>query len=196
MTTATSFAVSRLAWRETEHLVGDLVGRRVDESPVFEVPHVAGHPVAALVPPGARRIREWPNRLGVCEDGLEADIVMWYGDLAPAPTVGAVHAVRTFAQPDHEERRRWLEHLLRQLEQHRGVVPATGALAPCGVVLTPGIRRDRLATFSDEWPSADPTLPTHLIEMPGGIQLAITDEVWERRDQYAEDILALVRRGA
>jgi hypothetical protein len=196
VTTATSFAVSRLAWSETKRLVGHLVGRLVDEDTVFEVPHVAGHPVDALVPTESRRIREWPNRLGVREHGVAADIVMWYGDLAPAPNVGTVRAVRTSVQPDHEERRRWLEHLLRQLEQHRGIVPAGGVLAPCGVVLTPGIPRDRLVTFSHEWPSADPILPTHLIEMPGGIQLAITDEVWERRDQYAEDILILVSRGA
>lgn len=173
-----------------------LVRRIVGGGTISEVPHVAGHPVDALVPTGSRRVREWPNRLGVREEGVDGDIVMWYGDLAPAPTVGDVHAVRTSIHADHEERRQWLDHLLRQLAQHRGVVPAGGALAPCGVVLTPGIRRDRLVTFSDEWPSADPILPDHLIEMPGGIQLAITDEVWERRDQYAEDILALVRRGA
>ncbi|HSJ71576.1 MAG TPA: hypothetical protein VLA29_08035 [Acidimicrobiia bacterium] len=191
MTTATWFAVSRLAWSETMSLVGRIVG----DGTVSEVPHVAGHPVDALVPKGSRRVREWPNRLGVCEEGVEADIVMWYGDLAPAPSVGDVHPVKASVQADHEERRRWLDHLLRQLEQHRGVVPAGGALAPCGVVLTPGIPRDRLLTFSDEWPSADPVLPTHLIELPGGIQLAVTDEVWERRDQYAEDIVELVRRG-
>lgn len=173
-----------------------LVGRIVGEGAVSEVPHVAGHPVDALVPKGSRRVREWPNRLGVREEGVDADIVMWYGDLATAPIVGDVHAVRASVRVDHEERRRWLDHLLRHLEQQQGIVPAGGTLAPCGVVLTPGIPRDQLLSFSDEWPSADPILPAHLIEMPGGIQLTVTDEVWERRDQYAEDVVELVRRGA
>ncbi len=196
MTTTTSFAVSRLAWSETKHVVEHLVDGPLEWDTVFEVPHVAGHPVDALIPPGSRRVREWPNRLGVREEGVEADIVMWYGDLAPEPSFGDVYAVRTSSHSDHEERRRWLEHLLRRLEQHRGVVPAGGALAPCCVVLTPGVPRDLLLAFSHGWPSADPILPIHLIEMPGGIQLTVTDEVWERSNQYAEDIVALVNRGA
>ncbi len=192
MTNAISFAVSRLGWDETTHLVRSVV----DDGTAFEVPHVAGHPVDALVPQGSKRIREWPNRLGVREEGVEADIVMWYGDLAPAPTVGTVRSVRTSMEANHEERSRWLRNLMRQLEQHRGVVPAGGALSPCGVVLTSGIALDRLLAFSHDWPSANPILPSHLVELPGGIQLTVTDEVWEQRDQYAGDILDLVSRGA
>lgn len=161
-----------------------------------------GVPIDAIVPNGVMRIREWPNRLGVNEPSAPDDEVLWRPFLASRPRTGTERAVDLTGRSvdpspydDLADRTRWMQGLVRTLSQYRGVMSAAEVIAPCAVVLTPGTAAGRCA----DAPSFDGGLgpcPRRLGEFPGGIQLAVTDSVWARRDEYAAIVTTIMSEGA
>lgn len=169
-----------------------------------EIPHVRGHPVDEAAPGDVARVREWPNRLGVREEIRDGDIVAWYPQLATRPSRGIVlaldlagapaeHGASTPGEDEIGHRTRWLRSLVRRLEQSPGYVTAAPIAAPCGIVLTPGVTASTVADARSWWPAFD-TCPSRLGEFPGGIQLAITEAAWSRREAYAEAVTAIIER--
>ena len=146
-------------------------------------------------PSHARRIREWPNRLGIAEHGGATDVVVWHRDLlARAPEASDVRCVGALVDPnDLAERTRWFQKLLKRLEQIRGVTSYVQPEAPCGILLTPGITRGRLRSIPDAFAPGIASLEEVLPEFPGGLQLRLTDLGWARAQEYAEVIEHLLR---
>lgn len=172
-----------------------------DDAVVPEIPHLAGHPVDDAVPGDLVRVREWPNRLGVAEAPRPGDQVRWYPLLAERPPIGDVVALETTGQAsggstpaDLEDRTAWLHRLVTRLSQGRGIGSAADVVAPCTVVLTPGVG-DRRSWPDHGWGNALATVPRRLAEFPGGLQLVVTDSVWARREEYADHVLAIMDGG-
>lgn len=162
---------------------------------------MGGIPVVdAVTSSAAPRIREWPNRLGVLEDGETGDTVRWYPELAPPPTTGVVMASQLDGSPDSagerptSQRTQWLQSLVRSAEQTPGVRRIRTPIGAATILLTPGAGVAHMDT-GHPWGPALAAVPNRLGEFPGGLQLAVTDRVWEHRDEYAEAVLAIVSGG-
>jgi hypothetical protein len=152
-------------------------------------------------------VREWPNRLGIRESLRDDDTVAWYPGLAARPDRGTIVRVdltgalllgdHTAEGPagldDHDidVRTRWLRSLVHRIEQTPGHRSAAPIVSPCGIVLTPGRTAVRAAE-SASWGSAFEPCPNRLGEFPGGIQIAITEASWRRRDAYAGFVTAII----
>lgn len=182
-----------------------------DESGAIEIPHLRGTPIldASLDTRVVRR-REWPNRLGVCESGAGADSVRWYPELAPPPPTGRITELGIDGQPrqpdgagqhsaSHAARTEWLRNLVRSASQHRGVSVAGRVRGPACVLLTPRgapvPSPSAPTSVRSPWGLALGPVPAHLGEFPGGLQLAVTDIVWGRRDEYAAAVSDMITGG-
>jgi hypothetical protein len=95
---------------------------------------------------------------------------------------------------DLARRAAWLQSLVHSLTQHRGVSAAAPVCGTAGVLLTP---RDvaSLPAHGTGWGAALAPVPRRLAEFPGGLQMAVTDRVWSRRDEYAAAVSTIVTGG-
>lgn len=186
-------ARSRLRWFDAD-----------DEAGAIEVVHVRGVPVIESVADrDAVRRREWPNRLGMVERGTHDDDVRWYPELAERPPSGRVSTYDLDGSPceavdgierDLARRAAWLQTLVHGLTQHRGVSAAAPVSGTAGVLLTPrGVTG--IPAHGTGWGAALGPVPRRLAEFPGGLQVAVTDRVWSRRDEYAAAVSAIVTGG-
>lgn len=192
--------VSRLRW--TDHHAADAI----------ELPNVRGIPVDRAAPPTSIVVREWPNRLGICETARPGDVVRWYPDLADPPvhhdaeTIDLIPLDLTGRPRDPSLtadlalRTAWLRDIVGAAGQRPGFAVAHPVVAPCAIVLTPGAAPRPAVSEPGAVPSGTapfgtkpsgawgPTLsavPRRLAEYPGGVQLVVTASVWARRDAYA-----------
>lgn len=174
--------VSRLGWHDLSH----------DN----EVLHVRGIAVAADVPPEAVRIRSWPNRLGILEQGGPTDRVAWIPDLAPRPPHGLIEVDDPTGSDQPESfdvRLKAFRKFVKGLGQLPGVEIPVVPEAMCTIVLTNGDAFHDEGGLTAAIPGVAPT-PSRLEEFPGGVQLRVGESEWPRFDQYAQDVQQLLTR--
>ncbi len=159
---------------------------------VIEVPHIQCDPVPDTLTSPTLRLRCWPNIGGRLERGSSNDLVAWFPSLARRPDGGTVVPMTADRSDQITERIRFLDSLLKHLQQIRGVTGTCVPEAPRTILYTPGFDAARLSELNDLYPGSVAPSPLRLAEFPGGIRITITNDVWARDAAFTMDLTSLL----